>query len=179
MGDDDTKHSSKHKRSRDSGERDKHKSKKHHKSHRDKDERSKRKDKKDRDGSRIVDDDAADEDMWVEKNIDMDGEYVSKPATDGALDELPCVHSCLRPTYLLQIVSSSPREPQSSQMILLCRNLLPQNQLLREMIGCSSHRQPLLRQVQSRRSVHFLLKKSHSQKTMESSHAMYVQARVV
>ena len=78
MGDDDKKRSSKHKRSHESGERDRHKSKKHHKSHHDKEERSKHKEKKDRDAPRIVDDDAADEDMWVEKNIDMDGDKVSR-----------------------------------------------------------------------------------------------------
>ena len=76
MGDDDTKHSSKHKRSRDSGERDKHKSRKHHKSHRDKDERSKRKDKKDSDGSRIVDDDAADDAVAAPREQGRGGERV-------------------------------------------------------------------------------------------------------
>ncbi|KAI0801739.1 CwfJ C-terminus 1-domain-containing protein-like protein [Irpex lacteus] len=75
MGDNEKKHSSKHKRQHESGERDRHKSKKHHKSHHDKDERSKRRERKDKDAPRIVDDDAGDDDMWIEKNIDVDGEY--------------------------------------------------------------------------------------------------------
>ena len=66
---DDRTHTSKHKRSRDKGDRD-HK-KKRHKSDKDS---SKRK-SKDAHKTRIVDDDA-DEDMWMEKNIDMDGETV-------------------------------------------------------------------------------------------------------
>lgn len=64
-------HTSKHKRSRDKGERE-HK-KKRQKS--DKDGSSKH--KKGRHETRIVDDDVNDEDMWMEKNIDMDGEKVS------------------------------------------------------------------------------------------------------
>lgn len=74
MGGDDSKHSSKHKRSHESGERDRHKSKKRHKSH--KDESGKHRDKKDRHATKIVDDDINDDDMWMEKNIDMDGERV-------------------------------------------------------------------------------------------------------
>lgn len=68
---DDSKHSSKHKRS---GERDRHKSKKRHKSHRD--ESGKRRDKKEETSTTILDVDGNDDDMWVEKNIDMDGERV-------------------------------------------------------------------------------------------------------
>lgn len=85
MGDNEKKHSSKHKRQHESGERDRHKSKKHHKSHHDKDERSKRRERKDKDAPRIVDDDAGDDDMWIEKNIDVDGEYVSEAVTNGTL----------------------------------------------------------------------------------------------
>lgn len=74
MGDDDSKHSSKHKRSHESGVRDRHKSSKRHKSH--KGESGKRRNEKGTESTRVVDDDANDDDMWVESNIDMDGERV-------------------------------------------------------------------------------------------------------
>lgn len=68
------KRSSKHKHSRDKLDHE-HKSKRKHRS--DKDESSKRRrHSKDEDNVRIADDDP-DDDMWVEKNIDMDGENVS------------------------------------------------------------------------------------------------------
>ncbi|KAI0689707.1 CwfJ C-terminus 1-domain-containing protein-like protein [Cytidiella melzeri] len=75
MADSDHKHSSKHKRAQDSGDQDTQKSKKRHKSHRDETSKHREKKKKTRDAPRIVDDDTVDDDMWVEKNIDMDGEY--------------------------------------------------------------------------------------------------------
>ena len=68
---DDYTYVSKHKRSHDKGDRE-HK-KKRHKSDKD---GSKHKSKGDH-KTRIVDDDPNDEDMWEEKNIDMDGEKVS------------------------------------------------------------------------------------------------------
>jgi len=76
MGDDDKQSKPKHRRSHRDDERE-HKSKKRH---RHGDVGEKRKHKKPRDksdkGLEIVDDDPNDEDMWVEKNIDMDGERV-------------------------------------------------------------------------------------------------------
>jgi len=69
---------SKHKRS-DDKERE-HSSRKKHKHDRDDPSRKKHKHKRDKHstgGVQIVDDDPDDEDMWVEKNIDMDGEKVS------------------------------------------------------------------------------------------------------
>ncbi|KAG1797728.1 CwfJ C-terminus 1-domain-containing protein-like protein [Suillus plorans] len=67
MGDDRERHStSKHKRSRD---KDDHKSKKKHKS-----EHKSHKRKSHTEAVNITDDDANDDDMWVEKNIDNDGE---------------------------------------------------------------------------------------------------------
>lgn len=69
------KHSSKHKRSSDRDRDKEHKSKKRHK-HRDDEGRTERKRKRDGEGLRVVDDDPNDEDMWVEKNIDNDGERV-------------------------------------------------------------------------------------------------------
>ena len=76
MGGDDTKRSSKHKHRHDKDDRDReHKSKrKHHKS--DKESSRKRSRKDGADHLHIVDDDPGDEDMWVEKNIDMEGEQV-------------------------------------------------------------------------------------------------------
>jgi hypothetical protein len=74
MGHDDSKHSFEHKRHQSSGEGDRHKSKKRHKSH--KDGSSKHKKKRDQGPTRILDEDVADDDMWLEKNIDVDGEYV-------------------------------------------------------------------------------------------------------
>ncbi|KAI0712218.1 CwfJ C-terminus 1-domain-containing protein-like protein [Earliella scabrosa] len=70
MGGDDTKRSSKHKHKHDKDERE-HKSKRKHKSEK---ESSRKRSRKDEEHLRIVDDDVADDDMWVEKNIDMDGE---------------------------------------------------------------------------------------------------------
>ena len=70
MGGDDTKRSSKHKHKHD---KDEHKSKRKHKSEK---ESSRKRSRKDEEHLRIVDDDVADDDMWVEKNIDMDGERV-------------------------------------------------------------------------------------------------------
>ncbi|KAF7968742.1 hypothetical protein HWV62_29569 [Athelia sp. TMB] len=67
------KHSSKPKRSRDKdGDK---KSKKRHKND-DEEQKSKKRKRKDETKLRITDDDPDDEDMWVEKNIDMDGTKV-------------------------------------------------------------------------------------------------------
>ena len=63
--------SSKHKRHHKKPEDDENRSKKQHK-HEKEHDRKRKHDKK----LKIVDDDP-DEDMWVEKNIDMDGEHVS------------------------------------------------------------------------------------------------------
>lgn len=74
MGDDLEKHSSKHKRSHDKDpER---KNKKRHKH--DDEGRSKKRKRSDKDHGKlhITDDDPDEDDMWVEKNIDMDGERV-------------------------------------------------------------------------------------------------------
>lgn len=72
MGEDSKK--SKHKHSRDTdGERT---SKKRHKHDEDGSRKHKKKRKHEDKGTRIVDDDPDEEDMWVEKNIDMDGERV-------------------------------------------------------------------------------------------------------
>jgi hypothetical protein len=71
MGDDRERHStSKHKRSRDKDKD--YKSKKKHKS-----EHKSHKRKSQAEAVHITDDDANDDDMWVEKNIDNDGERVS------------------------------------------------------------------------------------------------------
>ncbi|RPD77778.1 hypothetical protein L226DRAFT_532550 [Lentinus tigrinus ALCF2SS1-7] len=70
MGGDDTKRSSKHKHRHEKDDRG-HKSKRKHKSD---DSSRKRSRKDDADHLHIVDEDPADDDMWVEKNIDMDGE---------------------------------------------------------------------------------------------------------
>jgi hypothetical protein len=72
------RHSKKHRRSgdKDKGEgRSEHKSKKRHKHH-DDDRRERKKTRKHDAQVRIVDDDPDDEDVWVEKNIDDDGERV-------------------------------------------------------------------------------------------------------
>ena len=67
------KHSSKPKRSRDKdGDK---KSKKRHKND-DEEHKSKKRKRKDEGKLRITDDDPDDEDMWVEKNVDMDGTKV-------------------------------------------------------------------------------------------------------
>ncbi|KAI0657373.1 CwfJ C-terminus 1-domain-containing protein-like protein [Cubamyces menziesii] len=71
MGDDNARHSSKHKSRHDKDDRE-HKSKRRHKS--DKESSRKRSRKVDSDRLHIVDDDVNDDDMWVEKNIDMEGE---------------------------------------------------------------------------------------------------------
>jgi hypothetical protein len=74
MGDQETA-TSKHRSNKD--DKREHKRHKEHKRHRhDRDEDGgKRKKRKDKSGSKVVDDDP-EEDMWVEKNIDMDGEKV-------------------------------------------------------------------------------------------------------
>ncbi|KAL1950615.1 hypothetical protein VTO73DRAFT_5739 [Trametes versicolor] len=69
----DTKRASKHKHRHDSDDRE-HKSKRRHRDKADKESSRKRSRKDDGSHLHIVDDDANDEDMWVEKNIDMDGE---------------------------------------------------------------------------------------------------------
>lgn len=76
MGDDKERKASKHKRSHEKDpER---KSKKRHKHGDEGGSSSKKRSKRDRsDKLHITDDDPNDEDMWVEKNIDMDGERVS------------------------------------------------------------------------------------------------------
>lgn len=77
MGRDETKSSSKHKRSHDVSTDQEHRRKKRHK---ERDEASgsskKRKEKKAGGSTRIVDEDVVDDDMWEEKNIDLDGEIV-------------------------------------------------------------------------------------------------------
>jgi hypothetical protein len=73
MGDDRERHStSKHKRSRDKDRDNEHRTKKKSKS-----EHKSHKRKSRTDAVHITDDDANDDDMWVEKNIDNDGERVS------------------------------------------------------------------------------------------------------
>ncbi|KAI0826861.1 CwfJ C-terminus 1-domain-containing protein-like protein [Trametes gibbosa] len=75
MGDD-TKRASKHKHRHDKDDRE-HKSKRRHHDKSQKEGGSRKRSRKDEGGHlKIVDDDANDEDMWVEKNIDMDGEVV-------------------------------------------------------------------------------------------------------
>lgn len=76
MGGDDFKRPSKHKhRHRDKDERE-YKSKRKHKHDKESGSSRKRSRKDDGDKLHIVDDDTNDEDMWVEKNIDMEGEVV-------------------------------------------------------------------------------------------------------
>lgn len=82
MGDDDTK--SKHRSRHDRDDRE-HKSKRRHKSDKEGSSR-KRSRKDDAEHLHIVDDDVNDDDMWVEKNIDMEGEVVRG---------LRCVRFCL------------------------------------------------------------------------------------
>ena len=67
---------SKHKRSHDKGHDSSSRKRAKHKHH------SKKSSKKNEDHLRVVDDDVNDEDMWVEKNVDMDGEKV---LSDGLL----------------------------------------------------------------------------------------------
>lgn len=78
MAGDETKRASKHKHRHDSDDRE-HKSKRRHRDKADKESSRKRSRKDDGGHLHIVDDDANDEDMWVEKNIDMDGEKVRRP----------------------------------------------------------------------------------------------------
>ena len=73
MADDKTR--SKHRHSRENDGDSEKKSRKRHKHEEDGDRKHKKKRKHEDKGSRIVDDDP-DEDLWVEKNIDMDGERV-------------------------------------------------------------------------------------------------------
>ena len=74
MPTDDSKRSSKHKHRHDKDDRE-HKSKRKHKSG--KEGSSRKRSRKDTaDHLHVVDDDVNDEDMWVEKNIDMEGEVV-------------------------------------------------------------------------------------------------------
>ena len=68
---DDKPSKSKHRSHKDKGDKE-HKSKKRHRHERDEDGH---KSKKRKSKVEVVDDDP-EEDMWVEKNIDMDGEYV-------------------------------------------------------------------------------------------------------
>ncbi|KAI0648000.1 CwfJ C-terminus 1-domain-containing protein-like protein [Trametes meyenii] len=78
MGDDDAKRSSKHKHRRDKDSEREHKSKRRHKSDKESGSSGSRKrsrtDGKEGTHLHIVDDDPNDEDMWVETNIDMEGE---------------------------------------------------------------------------------------------------------
>ncbi|PCH40153.1 hypothetical protein WOLCODRAFT_136692 [Wolfiporia cocos MD-104 SS10] len=73
MGRDETKHASQHKQKHDKADKE-HKHKRKHKSDKERSSSSKRARKGDGDRLHIVDDDVNDEDMWMEKNIDMDGE---------------------------------------------------------------------------------------------------------
>ncbi|KAI0632175.1 CwfJ C-terminus 1-domain-containing protein-like protein [Trametes polyzona] len=74
MGDDDARHASKHKHRHDKDSDREHKSKRRHHDKSDKESSRKRSRKDDSDRLHIVDDDPNDDDMWVEKNIDMEGE---------------------------------------------------------------------------------------------------------
>lgn len=67
---------SKHKRSHDKDRESSSRKRAKHKHH------SKKSSKKNEDHLHVVDDDVGDEDMWVEKNVDMDGEKV---LSDGLL----------------------------------------------------------------------------------------------
>ena len=78
MAGDDSKRSSKHKHRLDKDDRE-HKSKRKHKSEEGSSSR-KRSRKDDGEHLHIVDEDVNDEDMWVEKNIDMEGEVVRTPS---------------------------------------------------------------------------------------------------
>lgn len=78
MGRDETKHYSKHKRSHDTTDDHEHRNKKRHKDREDGSSSNKRKkEKRSKEEARIVDEDMNGEDMWVEKNIDLEGEIVS------------------------------------------------------------------------------------------------------
>lgn len=83
----------------------KHKSKKRE-HHGESDDRRKHKKRKDKEAVvRVVDDDLEGEDMWVEKNIDMDGEEVSKSMFVKWLS-LMVYRSKLQQIYLLLRASS-------------------------------------------------------------------------
>lgn len=83
----------------------KHKSKKRE-HHGESDDRRKHKKRKDKEAVvRVVDDDLEGEDMWVEKNIDMDGEEVSKSTFLKWLS-LMVYRSKLQQIYLLLRASS-------------------------------------------------------------------------
>ena len=88
MAGDDSKRSSKHKHRRDKDDRE-HKSKRKHKSEEGGSSR-KRSRQDDREHLHIVDEDVNDEDMWVEKNIDMEGEVVRTPSCVVLLTGLTC-----------------------------------------------------------------------------------------
>ena len=76
MGDDLKPHSSKHRRSDEKNVDRKSKKRQKHGDYEGRSRMHKPKDRE-RDKLHITDDDPDDEDMWVEKNIDMDGERVS------------------------------------------------------------------------------------------------------
>ncbi|KAH7890545.1 CwfJ C-terminus 1-domain-containing protein-like protein [Phlebopus sp. FC_14] len=95
MGEDRDKHSSKHKRSREKDHE--HKSKKKH--------RSSHESRKKHKSIHITDDDPNDDDMWVEKNIDLDGERLL--ATD-----IPTAES-LKLTSRAEASKSDPDLPPS------------------------------------------------------------------
>jgi hypothetical protein len=91
MGDNAKPHSSKYKRSRKDSDR---KTRKRYK-HEDREDSRKPKHKEnDHQKLRITDDDPDDEDMWVEKNIDMDGEKVSFLLFIFRLSDFPENRSC-------------------------------------------------------------------------------------
>lgn len=77
MGSDDHKRSKhKHRKERDDEGEKKSKKRTKHEDDTERKHRKKRKHETKDSGSRVVDDDVDDEDMWVEKNIDMEGEKV-------------------------------------------------------------------------------------------------------
>ena len=93
MGRDESKHSSKHKRSHDVSGAHEHRRKKRHKDREDEGSSSKRKkEKRSKGETRIVDDDVIDDDMWVEKNVDLEGEIVSRLH---AFQSSPSIHPSL------------------------------------------------------------------------------------
>ena len=101
------KHSSKprHKRDQDDPE---HKHKRKHKSDKDASSSSRKRTRKDEGANtRIVDDDADDDDMWFEKNIDMDGERVRRacPPTPAFLMVFTVIASSNRHTNCGQSIS--------------------------------------------------------------------------
>ncbi|KAF9226324.1 hypothetical protein BS17DRAFT_794490 [Gyrodon lividus] len=100
MGEDRSKHSTKHKRNRDKDSE--HKTKKKHKSIH---ESSKKQKRRAADSVHITDDDPNDDDMWVEKNIDLDGERLL--ATD-----IPTAES-LKLTSHAEALESDPLLPST------------------------------------------------------------------